>query len=279
MSVRCLRPLVCPICAQPLQDVGATLVCANRHTFDVAREGYVNLLVRRKKLADSVGDSAEMLQARRQFLTSGFYDPLSDRLNELAVAILAEQPAPVVADVGCGEGFYLRRLGDRLGRPACLFGLDVAKTAVRMAARQHNNGRYVVADVQQPLPFEPASVQLLLNLFAPRHPAEFRRVLTANGRLLIVFPTPTHLLTLREQFGLLTIQPEKEAYVIDQFLPYFATHQREVVEYPLQLEGEMLRLLLLMTPNARHLGEAQWQAVAETAELQTTASFTILQFQ
>lgn len=277
MQQPCLRPLVCPICQQPFQENGQVWRCPTGHSFDMAREGYVNLLLSHKKLAPTVGDSAEMLQARRQFLASGFYQPLSDRLNELALAQVTGQAGPVVVDVGCGEGFYLRRLGERLPAAACRFGLDVAKTAVRLAAKQDTNGRYLVADVQRPLPFESASVQLLLNVFAPRHPAEFSRILAPDGSLFLVFPTPAHLYSLRQQFGLLGIQPEKEAQIEQQFLPYLAVRRREWVEYPMKLGPEMLRLLLLMTPNARHLTAGQWGAVAATTAVETVASFTILQ--
>ncbi|NJN55557.1 MAG: hypothetical protein HC804_12860, partial [Anaerolineae bacterium] len=103
MNGEWIRPLLCPICDQPLMEFGQTWQCANRHSFDVAREGYVNLLQRQRKLPQTVGDSPEMLRARREFLASGFYDPLSDLLNERVVTAVTGQTSPIVVDVGCGE--------------------------------------------------------------------------------------------------------------------------------------------------------------------------------
>jgi 23S rRNA (guanine745-N1)-methyltransferase len=253
------------------------LRCPNRHSFDLAREGYVNLLLRQKKLPETVGDSAEMLQARQEFLARGFYDPLSNRLNERVAEVIANLVEPVVVDVGSGEGFYLARLAAYLQRPdVTFFGLDVAKTAVRLATKR-GIGRFVVADVNQKLPFADASVHVLLNIFAPRHTAEFARILAPNGLLLVVIPAPDHLQNLREQFGLLNVQPEKQAHLINQFQNHFSHYQLETLHYDMHLDNHALTTLLQMTPNARHLTADQWQQIQNTTPTQTAASFEILQ--
>ncbi len=248
------------------------------HSFDVAREGYVNLLRRHKKLPGTVGDAPEMLRARREFLARGFYEPLSDVVNEMVATAVADHPAPVIVDVGCGEGYYLRRLAQRLaGQPAALFGVDIAKTAVRLAAKGGGGyGRYLVADVNEQLPFADQSVHMLLNLFAPRHPAEFARLVTPGGLLLVVIPAPDHLQSLREQFALMGIQAEKEAHITAQFAGLFAAQPAQTVRFPLQLDTLSLSWLIQMMPGARHLTPPQQEAIAQSPALETVASFVVL---
>ncbi len=279
MAEKWLRPLICPVCDEPLAEGEQTLQCARRHSFDIAREGYVNLLLRHKRLPETVGDSPEMLRARREFLWRGFFDPLSARLNALAAGSVAGQAEPVVVDVGCGEGFYLKRLAAWLPAPdSRLFGVDVAKTAVRMAAKGGGHGRYLVADVHGKLPFASQSVHILLNIFAPRHPAEFARILAPGGRLLVVTPTPAHLSSLRQTFGLLEVQAEKQAHIRRQFAGAFYLAQTETLEYRMWLDNEALLTLIQMTPSARHLTPVQWAPIQNTPHIITEASFELWQF-
>lgn len=273
-----IRPLICPICAQPLADYTQTWQCPAGHSFDVAREGYVNLLRRHKKLPEMVGDASEMLRARREFLAQGYYEPLSDVVNGLVVTAVAGQPTPVIVDVGCGEGYYLRRLGQQLtGQPAALFGVDIAKTAVRLAAKRVGGyGRFLVADVHDKLPFADQSVQVLLNLFAPRHPAEFARLIAPGGLLLVVIPAPDHLQSLRSQFGLIGIQAEKQAFLAAQFADLFTVQSVQTMAFPLHLDNHSLSLLIQMMPGARHLTPPQQEAIAQTPVVETVASFVVL---
>src|SRR5581483_10720478 len=153
-------------------------------TFDVAREGYVNLL--RKK---QVGDTREMLQARRSFLEDGFYQPLSDTLNALVDSYLREIPSPAnVLDAGCGEGYYLGRLQRSLDQKEqhCFLGLDIAKDGIRMAAKRYQAASFVVANLKERLVIADQAIHVLLNIFAPRNPAEFARVMVPAGRLIVV---------------------------------------------------------------------------------------------
>ncbi|MBX3056035.1 MAG: methyltransferase domain-containing protein [Anaerolineae bacterium] len=278
MTGEWIRPLICPVCARPLGDYGQVWRCPAGHSFDVAREGYANLLRRHKKLPETVGDTPEMLRARREFLARGFYEPLSEVINEIVVTAVATLPAPVIVDMGCGEGYYLRRLAARLaGQPTALFGVDVAKTAVRLAAKGGGgHGRYLVADVNEPLPFADQSVHVLLNLFAPRHPAEFARLLAPGGLLLIVIPAPDHLQSLRDRFVLMGIQPEKGAHITAQFAGLFVAQPAQTVSFPLQLDAFSLSWLIQMMPGARHLTPPQQEAIAQTPGMETVASFVVM---
>lgn len=279
LNKRCLRPLICPLCLNPLQEVEKSLRCQNRHTFDISGDGYINLLVSRKKLPDSVGDSAEMLQARRAFLESGAFKPLSAQLNEIASRFLANISEPVVLDVGCGEGYYLEQLASSLSRDdICYWGLDVAKAAVRMGAKRKGYGRYLVADINKTVPIAAQSSHLLLNIFAPRRISEFARILNSDGLLLIVIPASDHLAQLRQAYNLLAIQPEKEQLLRQQMQSHFSLRQKTTLRFELNLENEVLHNLIQMTPNARHVSEQTWQQIKKQTSFGTEACFEILEF-
>ena len=138
--------VTCPICEGPLERVGSALKCPRGHSFDVAREGYVNLLTEKPR-----GDTREMARARRTFLEQGWYAPLSDGLNVLAAQCLATASAPVVLDAGCGEGYYLGRLAEALAPAQHIsVGLDISKDTVRMAARRYPGHRCPPREMRSP---------------------------------------------------------------------------------------------------------------------------------
>lgn len=276
--------------------VGNALKCPRGHSFDVAREGYVNLLTGKPR-----GDTREMARARRAFLEQGWYAPLSDRLNALAAQCLETTSAPIVLDAGCGEGYYLGRLAsdtDARGAegPAhnaegmkgkgaedggrMYLGLDISKDAVRLAARRYPGIGFVVADLTRRLPIATAAVGMLLNVFAPRNAAEFERVVAPGGSLLIAIPAPEHLKELRVALLLLAIEPEKERHVIAQLAGAFELVSAATVAYPMRLDRMAARALVTMTPNYWHRTEHTDEALAALDdETVATAAFRVLRFQ
>ncbi|RLC78755.1 MAG: hypothetical protein DRI81_06180 [Chloroflexi bacterium] len=283
-SERCTRFLICPVCEAQLAQVGATLKCPQAHSFDIAREGYVNLLLSSGKRPKIVGDTKEMLRARRDFLARGFYGPLSDALNERIHNHLAgDVSSACIADVGCGEGYYIGRLKRHLGsRPGfdhlCYFGLDVSKEAARLAAKRYQDICFIVASVNRKLLFSGGSVRVLTNVFAPRNVVEFDRVLAQDGVLLIVIPNPRHLASLRSRLDLLSIEPDKRDKVIEQFAGPFRLAGEHTVEREMGLEGDALLALVQMTPNYWHISSEALDGVKDMGPVQTEASFTILEF-
>lgn len=265
-------PYICPICRESLMRVERSLQCANGHSFDISREGYVNLLAG-KPLGALVGDSAEMVAARRAFLDTGHYRPLADLLGE----IVAETKPRVVADFGCGEGYYLGELAGRAKLSgAQLYGTDVSKPAIVTAAKRVAGGRFAVADTNRFIPLPNGSVDLGLCIFAPRNAAEFARVVRPGGQLVVVIPAPQHLASLRERFSLLGIEADKPAKIVAQ-LSNFASRGTQVIRVPLQLDEPALRSLIMMTPNARH---RELPLPAGGAEIfETTAEFEIMRFE
>ncbi|WP_309646673.1 putative RNA methyltransferase [Phenylobacterium sp.] len=189
-----MRPfLACPVCAQPLAREAAAFRCAAGHAYDLARSGYVNLLLANQRRSKDPGDDKAMMAARTAFLEAGHYAPVA---QALADAVLADRSATCVLDVGCGEGHYLRGLRERAARPLDLHGLDISRHAVEAAAKRDRLGLYAVAGAHR-LPVLDQAVDALISHFAPLEAAEAHRVLRDGGRLIVGAPGPRHLFGLR----------------------------------------------------------------------------------
>jgi 23S rRNA (guanine745-N1)-methyltransferase len=269
--------LICPICRAPLLREPAVLRCASGHTFDLAREGYANLMA--AKPGAEVGDSRPMLLARRAFLDRGHYHPLADLLMALALEHLdaPSDGAPLILlDAGCGEGYYTGRLYDALAeRMTCgvrCYGLDVAKAAVRLAAKSYPCVCFVVADVWQPLPIATASIDLLLNVFAPRNPAEFARVVKPGGLLLAAIPGPRHLAEL----PILTMEDHKRERIVARLAPDFTLKETRTLDYEMALDSTDAHNLLAMTPHNRRVTTEPDLPPDTPVPMQVTASFAAL---
>ena len=272
--------LACPVCGKRLELGQRSFLCPQRHTFDVAREGYVNLLLGRGKRPKIQGDGRAMLQARRRFLEAGHYAPLAQAVISLVVAqVQAKTAVSSIADIGCGEGWYMGQLQQPLATSdSCFFGVDMSKTAVRMAAKRYSSAQFVVADVWHKLPFVDDSISVLLNLFAPRNPAEFARALAPGGLLLIVIPQPHHLQQLRQQLGLLNIEAEKQKKIVAQMADLFKLQAVHPLAIEMDLADEALANLVQMTPNYWHWTTAVQEKLTQLNHIQVTAAFDILTF-
>jgi len=273
--------LRCPHCHDGLALSGGTARCPHRHTFDVARQGYLSLLARGALVQNA--DTAAMVDARRTFLAAGHYRFLAEALAVQAAAAQAAgqaagQAAAVraaaqagstvdgcVLDVGGGTGYHLARVLDALpGRRGVV--LDVSRHAARHAARAHPRADVVVADAWRPLPVRTAAAALVLNVFAPRNGTELRRVLRPDGALVVVTPTAAHLAELRGPLGLLAVDPHKRQRVADQLDRHFGRRSEQRHERALRLSRADIGALVAMGPNARHRGGALAEAVRRLPE-------------
>lgn len=233
--------LRCPHCARPLARNDQTLGCLTGHSFDIARQGYVNLLGR---AAPRNADTSLMLEARARFLGAGHYHPLA----EAAAARLSG--ATRIVEVGAGTGYYLGRALE--ANPSCEgLATDVSVAAAKRAARSHPRASAIVADTWAGLPLQDGAVDAVLCVFAPRNPAEFARVLMPGGRLVVAVPTPAHLADLRAEYGLLGVAEDKTAAVLAS-LPGWRLRHLDTLVQPLTLAPEEVADLIAMGPNAFH---------------------------
>ncbi|AIR96095.1 methyltransferase domain-containing protein [Streptomyces glaucescens] len=244
--------LRCPTCrTRHLHPGRGALRCPGGHTFNIARHGYASLLTGTRATS---GDDTAMVQARTRFLSTGTYAPIRDVGARLAADAAAEQAT--VVDVGCGTGYYLAGVLDRLPGARGL-GLDTSVHALRSAARAHDRAAAVAWDVFRPFPLADGVADVVLDVFAPRNPAEFHRVLRPTGRLIVVRPTERHLAELRDRLpAMVTIDPAKEQRLHQALDPFFEGTVTEQVEYTAPLTKLDALDLVTMTPSARHVSRA-----------------------
>ncbi len=255
--------LICPVCGNPLQREEKTFRCSQGHSFDVARQGYVNLLTSSMKHSASPGDSREQVQARRAFLEAGYYAPIARALADTAAELGAEGP---VLDIGCGEGYYSSFLARSMQTE--LIGVDISREAVRCAAGRHKDALWVCATAAH-IPVEDHSAGLLTSLFALTLPGEYRRLLKPDGLYFQVLAAEDHLLGLKNIIYPELIHrekntvPELEGFTLVKSLP---------IRFDFHLEGEQVRNLLYMTPHVYRIGKEGADRLRATEHLDDTAS-------
>lgn len=255
--------LVCPVCGAALMKQERSYVCENRHGFDVARQGYVNLLTVQQKHSLAPGDTREQVLSRRSFLEEGHYAPIAQALVEAA---RKHGASGEILDVGCGEGYYSTRLSETLGLP--LTGLDISKEAVRCAAAKYKNALWLCATAAH-IPVADGSAGLVTSLFALTLPEEYRRVITPGGLYFQVLAAQDHLLGLK---GIIYDQLNfKEKQTVPE-LPGFTLLESVPIRFSFHVEGEQVKNLFSMTPHVFRIGKAGAERLQQTAALTDTAS-------
>ena len=255
--------LICPLCGCVLSKTDRVYVCENRHSFDIARQGYVNLLPVQQKHSLTPGDTREQVLSRRSFLEEGHYAPIADALIAAAGKYGVSGP---VLDVGCGEGYYCTRLAQALELP--LTGLDISKEAVRCAAAKYKGAQWLTATASH-IPVADGSVALLTSLFALTLPEEYRRVLQNGGLYFQVLAAQDHLLGLKEIiYDRLTL---KEKDTVPE-LPGFQRLESIPIRFDFTVEGEQIQNLFSMTPHVFRIGKEGARRLRETRILHDTAS-------
>ncbi|MFH9987960.1 putative RNA methyltransferase [Streptomyces luteogriseus] len=269
-SDRLLSVLTCPLCPAALRRTDGALRCAARHTFDIARHGYVSLLTGHRRAPSA--DSPDMVRSRAAFLGAGHYGPLARTLAALATELAP--PDATVLDAGAGTGHYLAAVLDALPEALGL-GLDSSVPALRAAARAHARAEAAGWDVWRPWPVRTGCADLVLNVFAPRNGPEFHRVLGPDGALLVVTPTARHLRELRASTGLLAVDPGKEDRLRRTLAGHFRHERAEPLEYAMSLTPGEVAALVTMSPAAHHVDAAQLRRRVERldAPVRVTASF------
>ena len=243
--------LACPHCRGPLTLDGASVLCAVGHRFDVARQGYVNLLT--TGAHTGTADTAAMVADRAAVHEWGAFAPVRTALADAAAGSLraASDDAPLVVDLGAGTGYYLAGVLDACPAASGL-AIDLSTYAARRAARVHPRASCVVADAWRRLPVADGAARLVLNVFAPRQAAEIARVLHPGGVLLVVAPAPDHLAELVEPLGLLRVDDDKVAKVERSLAPVLRLVDRQQVRYRVDAGHADAVRLVGMGPSAWH---------------------------
>jgi 23S rRNA (guanine745-N1)-methyltransferase len=243
-------PYRCPICQDSLNLTKnkKSYLCATNHHFDLAKEGYLNLLPAQHKKSKQPGDSKTMMQARGEFLDAGFYQPLAKAITTLVDNNFPADSKKIhILDMGCGEGYYSRQISNLSTQASqlTLHGIDIAKNAIITASKKQKDAHYIVASNNN-MPYTTDFFDLIFRVYAPSNDEEVTRLLKAQGLLLIVIPGPRHLWQLRE-----LIYAEVKPHSADIKLPEnFTVINTQQLSYRICPNANQRLALLQMTPFA-----------------------------
>ncbi|MDR1430691.1 MAG: methyltransferase domain-containing protein [Propionibacteriaceae bacterium] len=241
--------LVCPNCRLPLGLAGSAAACPTGHSFDVARQGYLNLL---NGPQPRHADTQQMVAARIRAQAAGTFST--------AASALADQVGVqgAILEAGAGPAYYLANVLPKCGSIGV--ALDISTAAARMAARADRRIAAVVADVWRRLPLADAAFSAVLCVFAPRNLPEFARVLADGGQLFAVTPNPGHLAALRRRYQLLQVPDGKQQRLESA---HFRLNGSLRVCYPISLSAESALDLIQMGPNAFHCPPSAAEALSD----------------
>ena len=250
----------CPICQEKLDLVETSLKCCNRHSFDLAKFGYVNLA---PQIKQSTNYDKENFQNRQQILEAGFYQAILEVVSDL---LSNSKNAKTILDIGCGEGFYSRKLQER-HPDKTFYAFDISKDSVQIAAKSEPNWavNWFVGDLAR-LPITDASMDILLDIFSPANYGEFRRVLSKDGILIKVIPTKNHLNETRQKVQhQLTNKDYSNQDIKEHFQEHFSIQSIQTASLTKSITAEQRQALLSMTPLLFHVDQTKidWSQLTE----------------
>ena len=261
---------VCPKCKGELVLDVNTKKCKNNHCYDKAKAGYYNLLLGAG--GGTHGDNAEMIEARRIFLSGGYYEPLADKLADVVLGVTEKNGC--VLDAGCGEGYYTdkveRALFERDGQ-SNLLAFDISRDAVKYVAKRNRKVSLAVATAYD-MPLADSSVDTVYNVFSPLAKDEVRRVLKSGGHFIMVYPGPEHLYGLKSLIYKTPYKNVPEETVIDGFR--LTSHT--TLSYSINLDTpEAVKSLFMMTPYAYRTPKEDKERVLSLSGVTTEIEFII----
>ncbi|HHG7427980.1 TPA: putative RNA methyltransferase [Streptococcus pneumoniae] len=250
----------CPICQENLTLLETNFKCCNRHSFDLAKFGYVNLA---PQIKQSANYDKENFQNRQQILEAGFYQAILDAVSDL---LASSKTTITILDIGCGEGFYSRKLQESHSEKT-FYAFDISKDSVQIAAKSEPNWavNWFVGDFAR-LPIKDANMDILLDIFSPANYGEFRRVLSKDGILIKVIPTENHLKEIRQRVqDQLTNKEYSNQDIKEHFQEHFTILSSQTASLTKTITAEQLQALLSMTPLLFHVDQSKidWSQLTE----------------
>ncbi|MBL4608114.1 MAG: methyltransferase domain-containing protein [Pseudomonadales bacterium] len=299
------NPLACPVCRAPLQNDERSYYCPEGHSFDIARQGYLNLLLSHQKRSKHPGDSKEMVTARQAFLSEGHYFPIYAALEKLVLKHLRKDPLdhPLnIADLGCGEGYYTQLLDKKLRETMSsqasgqkpeqasavqTWGLDISKDAIISACKHNSNVRWLIGNLTQ-TPFAEHSMDIATVLFCRVSPNELVRLLKPGGIFIFVKPDDGHLIQLREQIYS-DVKGQKKNPSIEQAIntdehpvqhPGLTLIDTQALTQSITLnKSESIQTLFKMTPHYWRTKPEQREKIKQLDQLNTDISVNLFCYQ
>lgn len=260
--------LICPICGDSLTENGKTLICPKNHNFDIARQGYVNLLPVQNKKSLNPGDAKEMLLARRDFLNAGHYMPICDSVIR-AIQKYINGESPVIADIGCGEGYYTSAFEENCH--AVCVGIDIAKDGVKMACSRNKNILWLVATASK-LPLKDHSVDGVTAMFSLMLPDEYARILKKGGCVIEVTVGSEHLKELKSIIYDTVFEQHKYPSPCGN---RFTEMECNEYRYTMTLNNNELQNLLLMTPHFWRIHKERKEKLQSIESLAVTVHYWV----
>ncbi|HFU0980571.1 TPA: putative RNA methyltransferase [Streptococcus pneumoniae] len=250
----------CPICQENLTLLETNFKCCNRHSFDLAKFGYVNLA---PQIKQSANYNKENFQNRQQILEAGFYQAILDAVSDL---LASSKTTTTILDIGCGEGFYSRKLQESHSEKT-FYAFDISKDSVQIAAKSEPNWavNWFVGDLAR-LPIKDANMDILLDIFSPANYGEFRRVLSKDGILIKVIPTENHLKEIRQRIqDQLTNKEYSNQDIKEHFQEHFTILSSQTASLTKTITAKQLQALLSMTPLLFHVDQSKidWSQLTE----------------
>lgn len=264
--------LKCPVCGGVLCRQENCFRCGKGHSFDIAKQNYVNLLMSNRSSAKRHGDDKLMVKARKDFLDKGWYLFLRDEICRLAVEYCGEEVE--FLDAGCGEGWYTSAVKEALesaGKSCAALGVDISKEALTAAGKRDKSLSLAVASINA-LPVAEGSCSLLLNVFAPNDDREFLRVLKKGGVLIKAMPLETHLFGLKKAVYDEPYLNGAAAYAPEGFENLCRRELRRMITLE---SGEDIQNLFMMTPYYYKTGKKDQEKLLALERLETEADFAL----
>lgn len=283
MNIIDAHNLACPIDGKSLEHIDKQLVCENGHTYDIARQGYVNLLPVQYKRSKEPGDSKVMVSARTQFLDTGVYQPIAAVVNELVLEQIINDKDVCIMDAGCGEGYYFNLLLNFLSDDPreinlSLVGLDISKDAIIQSTKRNKRISWVVGTNRQP-PVLEKSVDIILCMFGFLSIDAFSKLLKPGGKIILVEPASRHLQELRK---IIYSEVRTKSLSVENLFKDsgFSLLKTEALHYNVKLSSnDQINQLLVMTPHFYRASKEGREAACKLQEIDITidVNFSVLQ--